>query len=89
MGKSGAGKSTLLRCLNGLETYDAGSIRVDGVEVKDLNKEELRRYRKDIAMIFQHFPLMTRKTVYDNIGFPMKCWGYSKKEIDCRVRELA
>ena len=89
VGKSGAGKSTLLRCLNGLETYDAGSIRVDGVEVKDLNKEELRRYRKDIAMIFQHFPLMTRKTVYDNIGFPMKCWGYSKKEIDCRVRELA
>ncbi len=89
VGKSGAGKSTLLRCLNGLETYDSGSIKVNGIEVKELDKKGLRLFRKDIAMIFQHFPLMSRKTVYDNIAFPMRNWKYDKAQIDKRVRELA
>ena len=89
VGKSGAGKSTLLRCINGLEDYSAGSINVDGVEVKDLSKSELRNYRKDVSMIFQHFPMLTRKSVYENIAFPMRCWKYSKTEIDSKVRELA
>lgn len=89
VGKSGAGKSTLLRCLNGLETYDSGSIRVNGIEVNSLDKKGLRLFRKDIAMIFQHFPLMSRKTVYDNIAFPMRNWKYDKAYIDKRVRELA
>ena len=89
VGKSGAGKSTLLRCLNGLETYDSGSIKVNGIEVKNLDKKGLRLFRKDIAMIFQHFPLMSRKTVYDNIAFPMRSWKYDKAHIDKRVRELA
>ena len=46
VGKSGAGKSTLLRCLNGLETYDSGSIKVNGIEVKELDKKGLRLFRK-------------------------------------------
>ena len=89
VGKSGAGKSTLLNCINGLETYDGGSLKVNEVEVSNLNKKELQYFRKDIAMIFQDFALMSRKTVYDNIAFPMKCWKYDKKQIDARVRELA
>ncbi len=89
VGKSGAGKSTLLRCINGLEDYSAGSINVDGIEVKDLNREQLRKYRKEVSMIFQHFPMLTRKSVYENIAFPMRCWKYSKTEIDSKVRELA
>lgn len=89
VGKSGAGKSTLLRCINGLESYSSGSILVDGLEVNSLDKNDLQKFRKDIAMIFQHFPMMSRKTVYDNIAFPMKCWKYDKKEIDERVKELA
>lgn len=89
VGKSGAGKSTLLRCINGLESYSSGSISVDGLEVNSLDKNNLQKFRKDIAMIFQHFPMMSRKTVYDNIAFPMKCWKYDKKEIDERVKELA
>ena len=48
VGKSGAGKSTLLRCVNGLESYSAGSLKVNGVEVKDLDKNGLRMLRKDI-----------------------------------------
>lgn len=89
VGKSGAGKSTLLRCINGLENYSVGSIQVDGIEVKDLDRKGLRNFRKDVSMIFQHFPMLSRKTVYENIAFPMRCWKYDKKEIDKKVRELA
>ena len=89
VGVSGAGKSTLLRCINGLVPYDSGSLKVDGIEVNGLGKKELRYLQKDIGMIFQNFELMSRKTVYQNIAFPMKCWNYPKKEIDDRVHELA
>lgn len=89
VGASGAGKSTLLRCINGLIAYDSGSIKVDGTEVKELSDKNLRHLQKEIAMIFQNFNLMSRKTVYQNIAFPMKCWKYPKEEIDKRVRELA
>lgn len=89
VGKSGSGKSTLLRCLNGLESYSSGSIKINGIELNSLDKKELKILRKDVSMIFQHFPLLGRKTVYDNIGFPMKCWKYDKKIIDKRIKELA
>ena len=89
VGKSGAGKSTLLRCINGLEHYSSGSLNVNGTEVKDLDKKGMRMFRKDIGMIFQQFPMMSRKTVYENIAFPMKCWKYEKKYIKNRVEELA
>lgn len=89
VGKSGAGKSTLLRCINGLESYSGGKLLVDGIEVKNLDKKELRAYRKNIGMIFQDFPMLSRKSVYDNIAYPMKCWKYSKSDIDKRVKELA
>lgn len=89
VGKSGAGKSTLLRCINGMETYSTGSILVDDIEVKELDRKGLKNFRKDVAMIFQHFPMMSRKTVYENIAFPMRCWKYSKKDIDKKVKELA
>lgn len=88
VGKSGAGKSTLLRCLNGLTSYNDGKLIVDNKEVKDLKGKKLREFRKEIGMIFQHFSLLERKTVYDNVAYPMKCWNYSKAEIDKRVKEL-
>src|SRR5699024_3517886 len=85
VGRSGAGKSSILRCINRLETYTGGSLKVDGVEVNSLSKKKMQLFRKDVSMIFQHFPLLSRKTVYDNIAFPMKCWKYDQKEIDNRV----
>lgn len=88
IGRSGAGKSTLLRCINGLEKYHEGSLSVNGVEVKQLKGKDLRVSRKNMGMIFQHFSLMERKTVYQNIALPMKCWGFSREEIDKRVKEL-
>lgn len=88
IGVSGAGKSTLLRCINGLEPYDGGSLKIDGVEVSQLNKQEMRRFRSNIGMIFQQFLLMDRMTVYQNIALPMKCWKRPAAEIDRRVSEL-
>lgn len=87
-GQSGSGKSTLLRCINGLIPYDRGSLLVDGVEVKDLNKSELRKFRKDIGIIFQQFSLLDRLSVYDNIALPMKMWKYDESTINKKVKEL-
>ena len=88
VGHSGAGKSTLLRCLNGLESYSEGSVRVGGKEVKDLDESELKLLRRDMGMIFQNFNLMNRKDVYENILFPLKVWGTPKNEAAARADEL-
>lgn len=88
IGHSGAGKSTLLRCINGLETYDKGVIKVMGQDVSKLKSKEIREFRKDLGMIFQNFNLLKRKTVYKNIALPLEVWGYSKEEIDKRVKDL-
>ena len=89
VGRSGAGKSTLLRCINGLENYQSGSLKIDGTEMKDLSKTQLREFQKEIGMIFQHFSLVERRNVYKNIALPMVCWKYKKEDIDKRVQELA
>lgn len=88
VGHSGAGKSTLLRCINGLEDFDSGDLLVDGKSVSKLNTSELRALRKDLGMIFQHFSLLERRTIFENIALPMECFGYSKQEIKNRVEEL-
>lgn len=88
IGHSGAGKSTLLRCINRLETYEDGSILVGDQEVKNLDEKELRFLRKDLGMIFQHFSLLERKTVFENVALPLECFKYSKEEKNKRVDEL-
>lgn len=89
VGKSGVGKSTLLRCINGLETYQSGSLKVEGEEISKKHGKDLRTFRKQIGMIFQHFSLLERKSVRDNIFLPMKCWGISGKEAEAKVESLA
>lgn len=88
VGHSGAGKSTMLRCLNGLETYSEGSVKVMGHEVAALSSEKLKELRRDMGMIFQNFNLMNRKNVYENVMFPLEVWGVPKKEAAARVEEL-
>lgn len=89
VGHSGAGKSTLLRCINGLETYDKGSIIVNEYsEVKLLDNKSVRSFRKNLGMIFQHFSLLERRNVYDNVALPLECFKYSKEDIEKRVSEL-
>jgi D-methionine transport system ATP-binding protein len=75
IGQSGAGKSTLLRCINGLETYDSGTITVGGKTVDVSDKQALRELRKNMGMIFQNFNLLSRLDVYDNVALPLRFWG--------------
>ncbi|MGL5150562.1 MAG: methionine ABC transporter ATP-binding protein [Clostridium sp.] len=88
IGHSGAGKSTLLRCINGLESYEEGSLTVMGQDVKALTEKELREFRKRMGMIFQNFNLMQRKNVFDNVALPLEVWGYSKEQIEEKVWNL-
>ena len=95
IGYSGAGKSTLVRCLNFLEIPDSGSIEIEGfgkVNANqgnlDISQKKLRELRRSIGMIFQHFNLLDRSTVFDNVAYPLKYTGLSKKEIETRVDEL-
>ena len=75
IGQSGAGKSTLLRCINGLESYEGGEIRVDDTLVSVKDKEGLRKLQKRMGMIFQNFNLLERLNVYENVALPLKFWG--------------
>ena len=88
VGHSGAGKSTLLRCINGLESYQGGSLKVFDKEIKNLDEAQQRHLRRDVGMIFQHFALMARKNVFENVATPLKFWGYKSFETEKRVREL-
>ena len=88
VGHSGAGKSTLLRCINGLESYQGGSLKVFDQEIKNLDETQQRHLRRDVGMIFQHFALMARKNVFENVATPLKFWGYKSEETEKRVREL-
>jgi D-methionine transport system ATP-binding protein len=89
VGHSGAGKSTLVRLINLLERPTGGSIKIDGEDVTHYDASQLRAFRRNVGMIFQHFNLLSSKTVNDNIAFPMKLAGiYSKTEIRQRVAEL-
>ena len=88
VGHSGAGKSTLLRCINGLESYQGGSLKVFDQEIKNLDETQQRHLRRDVGMIFQHFALMARKNVFENVATPLKFWGYKSYETEKRVREL-
>ena len=89
IGHSGAGKSTMLRLINRLEEPSGGKIIVDGEEVTGFNATQLRGFRQQVGMIFQHFNLLASKTVADNVALPLTLAGQlSRAEIDKRVVEL-
>lgn len=88
IGMSGAGKSTLVRCMNFLEQPTAGEIRIDGKNLKELSKKELRKQRSETGMIFQHFNLLMQKNVISNVCFPLKLLKVGKKEAEAKALEL-
>ena len=75
-GPSGSGKSTLIRCINRLEEYQKGSIKVKGVEVND-DVKNLREIRSNVAMVFQHFNLFPHLSIIDNLSLA-PIWVYNK-----------
>jgi D-methionine transport system ATP-binding protein len=88
IGFSGAGKSTLVRAINLLGRPTSGSITVKGKDFLALSQKELREERKKIGMIFQHFNLMKSRNVFDNVAFPLKRSGLTKKQISEKVHSL-
>ncbi|ASR11975.1 methionine ABC transporter ATP-binding protein [Rhizobium leguminosarum] len=88
IGRSGAGKSTLIRCLNGLERADSGEILIEGRDITGLSERELQPLRRRIGMIFQHFNLLSAKTVEENVALPLKIEGLAKSERLKRAHEL-
>jgi D-methionine transport system ATP-binding protein len=89
IGHSGAGKSTLLRMINLLERPTAGKVLIDGRDVTQASGPELRRLRAGIGMIFQHFNLLSSRTVAENVAFPLRLQGdMAEADIVARVAEL-
>ncbi len=88
IGHSGAGKSTLLRLINRLEEPSGGRIDIDGVDVTALGADGLRSFRQQVGMIFQHFNLLSSKTVAANVAMPLKLAGVANAEIEQRVAAL-
>ena len=88
IGPSGSGKSTLCRCINRLETVDAGTITIDGVALPEEGKE-LARLLADVGMVFQSFNLFAHKTVLQNVTLgPIKVRKVSKAEARQRAMDL-
>jgi D-methionine transport system ATP-binding protein len=88
IGRSGAGKSTLIRCLNGLERPDSGEVVIEGRDISRLSERDLQPLRRRIGMIFQHFNLLSAKTVEDNVALPLKIEGRLRAERLKRAAEL-
>lgn len=88
IGVSGAGKSTLIRCINLLEVPDEGQVIVQGQDITKLKEAKLRDHRRKTGMIFQHFNLLSRRTVYENIALPLTLSKMSKEQIKEKVMPL-
>jgi D-methionine transport system ATP-binding protein len=88
IGRSGAGKSSLVRCINLLNRPTSGQMIVDGRDLMTLGDAQLRAARHEIGMVFQHFNLLSSRTVYDNAALPLELAGMSKAQIQERIDPL-
>ena len=88
IGASGAGKSTLIRCVNLLERPTHGTVVIDDVDLTQLSDPELVKTRRQIGMIFQHFNLLTSRTVFENVALPLELENKSKAEIQEKTAAL-
>lgn len=88
IGHSGSGKSTLIRCLDLLERPSSGRILIDNTDLTSATQDQLRKYRRNIGLIFQNFNLLANRTVWRNIALPLEIAHVSKAAIDKTVNEL-
>jgi glycine betaine/proline transport system ATP-binding protein len=87
MGLSGSGKSTLVRCINRIIEPTSGKILIDGVDVAQMDKEELRQLRRHkLSMVFQNFGLLPHRSVQENVGFGLEIRGEHGKSRDDKVK---
>lgn len=88
IGRSGAGKSTLLRCLNLLEQPSSGDVLINGKPLTQMNSQQLLIARRQIGMVFQHFNLLSTKTVFDNVALPLKLAKKEQADIKAKVADM-
>ncbi|MCM2459460.1 ATP-binding cassette domain-containing protein [Pseudomonas sp. CG7] len=88
IGRSGAGKSSLIRTINRRERPTSGRVLIDRVDIGEFDEDHLVELRRRIGMIFQHFNLMSAKTVWQNVELPLKVAGMPKAQRQRKVREL-
>jgi len=88
IGRSGAGKSTLVRTLNRLEEATKGKVIIDGTDISTLSQSDLTQFRRQIGMVFQHFNLLSSRTVFDNVAMPLELADVPTSEIQKRVAEM-
>lgn len=88
IGASGAGKSTLIRCVNLLERPTIGQVIVDGQDLTAMSDKELIHARRNIAMIFQHFNLLSSQTVFENVALSLRLSNTPKEQVEKKVNEL-
>ncbi|WP_085667650.1 MULTISPECIES: methionine ABC transporter ATP-binding protein [unclassified Pseudomonas] len=88
IGRSGAGKSSLIRTINRLEQPTSGRVLIDQADIGEYDEDRLVALRRRIGMIFQHFNLMSAKTVWQNVELPLKVAGVPKEQREKKVREL-
>ena len=88
IGRSGAGKSTLLRTVNMLERPSRGHVRIDGADIGRLDEDGLVALRRRVGMIFQHFNLLSAKTVFENVALPLRVAGVPRLDIAPRAMAL-
>lgn len=88
IGRSGAGKSTLVRCINMLERPTSGRVVVAGQDMTALSEKALRGARHQIGMVFQHFNLLSSRTVYDNVALPLEIAGRDPEHVRQTVGPL-
>jgi ABC-type sugar transport system ATPase subunit len=84
LGPTGAGKTTTLRCVAGLEKLDAGAVFMDGHSMQDITPAE-----RDVAFVFQNYALYPRKTVFQNMAFPLEARRMAPKDIQKRIEQIA
>jgi len=83
LGPSGSGKSTLLRAIAGLETLDAGRVRIDDEDVSAKPTQ-----KREVGFVFQHYAAFKHMTVFENVGFGLKIRKWKKPQVSDRVHEL-
>lgn len=88
IGRSGAGKSTLIRMLNLLERPTEGRVVINDQEITALGDAELRTFRQSVGMVFQHFNLLSSRTVCDNVCFPLRLAGMNRRQQLERAAEV-
>lgn len=85
MGPSGCGKSTLIRCINRLTEPDEGIIKLQNENITDMSLDELLKVRRKIGFVFQHFNLIRRLTILDNVSMPLRLHGVDLEEAERRA----